>query len=35
MISIPRVCLEQTYQALYGDYQLEELKEYFPVIKGG
>jgi len=35
MISIPKVCLEQTEQALYGDYQLEELEEYFPVIKGG
>lgn len=35
VISIPSEYIEQTKKALYEDFQLEDLVEYFPVINGG
>lgn len=35
IISIPYECIEQTEKALYEDYQLEDLIDYYPIIKGG
>ncbi len=32
IISIPHECIQPTKKALYSDYQLEGLKEYFPLV---
>ena len=33
IISIPQECIQPTKKALYSDYQLEDLKEYFPQME--
>jgi hypothetical protein len=32
LISIPHDCIQPTKKALYSDYQLEGLKECFPLV---